>query len=248
MTTGIYKIENLINHKVYIGQSVHIERRWQQHCAPSNNSAIAKAIQKYGKENFSFQILKECTKEELDELECEYISQLNSLVPYGYNIADGNPAKEETTSYVFLKKDEVDKIILELISSDLTIPEIADEHNVTKRSIYAINSGESHKNSELTYPLRKVLDFSKKYFCIDCGKGVTGKSKRCKGCAAKAQRKVPLPIRDELKELIRHKSFVQIGKDFGVTDNAVRKWCKTYELPYKSSEIKKFSDEEWLKI
>ena len=63
-----------------------------------------------------------------------------------------------------------------------------------------------------------------------------------------AQRKVLLPTRDELKELIRHKPFTQIGKDFGVSDNAVRKWCKTYELPYKSSEIKKFSDEEWLKI
>nr|DAH19257.1 MAG TPA: intron associated endonuclease [Bacteriophage sp.]DAT87476.1 MAG TPA: intron associated endonuclease [Caudoviricetes sp.] len=32
---GIYKIENLINGKVYIGQSVHIERRWQEHCMDS---------------------------------------------------------------------------------------------------------------------------------------------------------------------------------------------------------------------
>ena len=32
---GIYKIENLINGKVYIGQSIHIERRWQEHCMDS---------------------------------------------------------------------------------------------------------------------------------------------------------------------------------------------------------------------
>jgi predicted GIY-YIG superfamily endonuclease len=32
MSIGIYKIENLVNGKVYIGQSVHIERRWQEHC------------------------------------------------------------------------------------------------------------------------------------------------------------------------------------------------------------------------
>lgn len=30
-----------------------------------------------------------------------------------------------------------------------------------------------------------------------------------------------------------------------VTDNAVRKWCKKYNLPYKVSDIKKYSDEEW---
>ena len=51
---GIYKIENLINHKVYIGQSIHIERRWKEHCANSTSSVISKAIKKYGKENFSF--------------------------------------------------------------------------------------------------------------------------------------------------------------------------------------------------
>ena len=247
MTTGIYKIENLINHKVYIGQSVHIEKRWQEHCRLSSDSVIAKAIQKYGKENFSFQILKECTKEELDELEYEYIFQFNSLVPNGYNVMDGN-LKGKVTSYVFLGKDEVDKIILDLISSDLTLLEIANKHNVTKRTVYYINSGAVHNNSELTYPLREVLDFSKKSFCIDCGKSISRGAKRCKECATKAQRKVLLPTRDELKELIRHKPFTQIGKDFGVSDNAVRKWCKTYELPYKSSEIKKFSDEEWLKI
>ena len=47
--SGIYKIENLINHKVYIGQSKHIERRWAEHCHPSAKSLISKAIKKYGK-------------------------------------------------------------------------------------------------------------------------------------------------------------------------------------------------------
>lgn len=51
--------------------------------------------------------------------------------------------------------------------------------------------------------------------------------------------------RDELKNLIRTTSFLQIGKQFGVSDNAIRKWCKNYELPYKSTEIKKYTNEEW---
>ena len=51
--------------------------------------------------------------------------------------------------------------------------------------------------------------------------------------------------REELKSLIRTTSFLQIGKQFGVSDNAIRKWCKNYELPYKSTEIKKYTNEEW---
>ena len=35
---------------------------------------------------------------------------------------------------------------------------------------------------------------------------------------------------------------------FGVTDNAIRKWCKLYNLPFKVKDIKTYSDEEWEKI
>ena len=40
MSIGIYKIENLINGKIYIGQSIHIERRWNEHCQTSSYSLI----------------------------------------------------------------------------------------------------------------------------------------------------------------------------------------------------------------
>lgn len=53
------------------------------------------------------------------------------------------------------------------------------------------------------------------------------------------------PSRDVLKEQIRIKSFVQIGKEYGVSDNAVRKWCRFYGLPFKSHIIKSLSDNEW---
>jgi uncharacterized protein YjcR len=48
--------------------------------------------------------------------------------------------------------------------------------------------------------------------------------------------------------LIRNISFVNIGKKFGVSDNTIRKWCKNENLPSKSSEIKKYSDEQWENI
>lgn len=67
---GIYKIENLINHKVYIGQSIHIKQRWCEHKnSLKKNLHISRHLQnawnKYGEQNFSFEIIELCKKEEL---------------------------------------------------------------------------------------------------------------------------------------------------------------------------------------
>jgi hypothetical protein len=92
-------------------------------------------------------------------------------------------------------------------------------------------------------------DHSKNY-CIDCGAPVSNKSTRCISCNNKLHviNENNTISRDELKALIRENSFMTIGKMFSVTDNAIRKWCKKYNLPYKSSDIKKYTDEEWTAI
>ena len=71
---------------------------------------------------------------------------------------------------------------------------------------------------------------------------------RCKECNDSHQRVVNRPSREVLKQLIRTTPFTTLGKRYGVSDNAVRKWCKMYNLPFKSSEIKKISDFEWTEI
>lgn len=83
------------------------------------------------------------------------------------------------------------------------------------------------------------------------GKNVDrSQSKRIQRVENIRQKTLRLPpiSRNELKILIRTIPFIQIGKQFGVTDNAVRKWCDKYKLPRKVSEIKKYTDEEWEKI
>ena len=54
--------------------------------------------------------------------------------------------------------------------------------------------------------------------------------------------------RDELKSLIRTCTFTDIGRKYGVTDNAIRKWCLAEGLPRKKTEINNYSDEEWNNI
>ena len=99
-TGYIYKIENLINGKCYIGQTTTtIEHRWGQHSSNHKNMGnmiICKAIRKYGKESFKIAELEEITKdskelliEELNKLEILYIKKENTLQPNGYNISVG---------------------------------------------------------------------------------------------------------------------------------------------------------------
>lgn len=93
----IYKIENTVNNKAYIGQTINKpENRWKEHQRISKNtdnpdfSYIHSAIRKYGASCFTFEVIdKANTKEELDAKEKQYISSLNTLVPNGYNISSG---------------------------------------------------------------------------------------------------------------------------------------------------------------
>lgn len=239
---GIYKIENLINHKCYVGQSVHIERRWKEHCQPSTKSVISSAIKKYGKENFSFQVLEECLEQDLDEKEIFYIEKFNCIVPNGYNIKDYVDNAE--TTFAFYDKETFFSIIKDIKDDCLSLQAISEKYDICRRTVYRINQGEVHRLPDEKYPLRCSKEIERHY-CIDCGKQINKKATRCKECSFKFQRKTDRPDRDKLKQLIRMTSFSSLGREYGVTDNAIRKWCKSYNLPSKSSEIKKISDEEW---
>lgn len=88
------------------------------------------------------------------------------------------------------------------------------------------------------------------YECPICGLKKDSHAKLCKSCYDKYRNRkvIDRPSREELKQKIRTSSFLQIGKEYGVSDNAVRKWCKYYNLPFKAKEIKKYTDEEWENI
>lgn len=90
---------------------------------------------------------------------------------------------------------------------------------------------------------------SKANFCVDCGIEITSGATRCRACANKtfASREIPVE-RAKLKQMIRLMPFTQIGKEFGVSDNAIRKWCDKYGLPRRVSDIKKYSDKDWEEV
>lgn len=71
-----------------------------------------------------------------------------------------------------------------------------------------------------------------KKYCKYCNKELVGKSKRNECCSVECSRKLngsKRPILEELIEVFKEKkSFLQVGKYYEVSDNAVRKWCKFY--------------------
>lgn len=87
---GIYKITNIVTDECYIGQSVDIYKRWCEHCkcglgidTPPGNK-LYKAIQEYGLDNFTFELITECEPSELNEKEKYFIS-LYQADTFGYN-------------------------------------------------------------------------------------------------------------------------------------------------------------------
>lgn len=253
---GIYKITNIINNHSYIGQSIQIEERWKNHIEASNNKnahnykyPLYKAIRKYGISKFQFEILEECSKEQLNEREYFWIKTLSPE----YNQTCGGDYLAVSQKLTYNQVQEIQKLLINDQNGTLSHKELANKYQVSKDTIRDINVGRTWFDSNLTYPLH----YSKfnpqnpnkqKYYCIDCGKEVSTKQTlRCRNCAnilLQSQSKIPIE-RDILKQLIRTKSFTQIGKDFGVSDNTIRKWCDKYNLPRSARLIKSYSDIIW---
>lgn len=96
MITGIYLIENQLNHHKYVGQAKDINKRWQTHLTrykikkdKEYNKPLYRAFRKYGIEHFTFSILEECLITELNQKETYWITTLNTLTVNGkgYNVA-----------------------------------------------------------------------------------------------------------------------------------------------------------------
>ena len=133
---GIYKIENLINGKIYIGKSIDIQKRFRTHISdsfnenqPSYNHLIHKAIRKYKPENFSFNVVEQCSEDELDQKEINWIRIYDCCVldgkDKGYNMTRGGEGSSSIDVYK----------VYELWDSGLSINEIANALHCGRHAI-----------------------------------------------------------------------------------------------------------------
>ena len=249
---GIYKITNKKNNHCYIGQSKNIEKRWSNHIYHDKSKdeyPLYRAFKKYGINNFIFEIIEECAIKELNEKEQYYIKlyqpEYNQTVGVDYNIVSKKLTYQEV--------QKIQQILITDKEGNISHQDLANEYGVHKDTIRDINVGRTWYNDELSYPLHYSkfdprIKHTQKYYCIDCGKEISKGSTRCVQCNAKQARKGLEISREELKKLIRILPFTTIGKQFNVSDNAIRKWCIKFNLPKTKKEIKQYSDEEWILV
>lgn len=105
-TVGIYKITNILDEKIYIGQTVNYRKRRTSHLSSlkkgnHHNEHLQRAFDKYGESTFEIELIKECTAEELDEMEKYYIKELDACNhDKGYNMMYGGQAYRNFTKEV----------------------------------------------------------------------------------------------------------------------------------------------------
>lgn len=165
--SGIYKVVNKINNKIYIGKSKDLRTRLRaHHTEPFNtnadmyNSLFYRAIRKYGIDNFEFEIIEYCSEEDLNEREQYWIQYYNSYIGvpngYGYNMTIGG----ETNCFV--KQYDRDWI-LALWNEGKTHKEIKEITNCTQQTLTRILD-ELHIDTTIRrrrgrYNARKVLQY-----------------------------------------------------------------------------------------
>ena len=156
----IYKITNIKNGKIYIGQTKDIDRRIKEHLYYKTSSCenLLKEVEKYGRDSFEVQILEQPT-EFYNEKEIYYISKYREEGYELYNIANGGENPPTWIGFEHpcctLNQKQV-MMIKDLLSNTyFTNTEIIEMCDCTDDQINHINRGNTWREENIEYPLRK---------------------------------------------------------------------------------------------
>lgn len=142
---GIYKYENKENGKIYIGRSVNIMRRkWEHIKNPSPYSYFDQTLKKLGEDSFYFDIIEECTIDNIKERERYWIEYYKSYAPEnrdtGYNLTRGGEEyRSDENPWAKLNIKEVEEIIEKLANTSISIQQLSKDYRVHYNTISDIN-------------------------------------------------------------------------------------------------------------
>jgi len=194
MITGIYKIKNTINNNNYIGSAKNIKRRWDRHrCGLRNNKheniILQRAWNKYGEENFVFEIIEECNINDLLSLEQTYLNlkpkyNIGITASGGDNLTN-NPNKNEIINRM---KISIQKRIFNMTDED--------------------------KKEKFSRPMEKNPNWKggKTYNYCKCGKRIVENARCCNKCRPRSGKDNPFFEKHHTVETKNELSKKRIGK------------------------------------
>jgi len=174
MSSGIYKILNLLNGKTYIGKSSNINKRWSKHRKllredKHTNTHLQNAYNKYGIDNLKLEVIELCSEEILNEREIYWINLFKSTNnKFGYNkVGGGNGGRLNPESIAKMtasmrgkkqtqdNKDKIRRAILGIPRSQ----EVKDK--ISKSKTGEIKSADHKKKISKTLKGRKMSSETK---------------------------------------------------------------------------------------
>lgn len=160
----IYLIENTINGKRYVGQTVRpVNVRISTHFSSAenrpeddaHNSLLHKAIRKYGRESFQCSVVEaNVPVDELDEKERFYIEKYQSMsYQHGYNLTTGGQSASRFAR-AMVSVDEIDMVRDAIRQSNDNFVLLSEQLGIPVAVLQTINRGICYYSPDLTYPLR----------------------------------------------------------------------------------------------
>ena len=194
---GIYVIRNIINDKCYYGSAKNIKRRWTKHKSQlkynrHENVILQRAWNKYGEENFMFEIVEKCCENELLTIEQKYLD----LEPE-YNIAKQASGGDNLTNHP--NRDDIIKRISKTITNNIG------------------SMTEEMKKKNWSRPKEQNPNWkggiSVKY--CSCGKQIEPHHKNCNKCRPRNGENNPFYNKKHSEETKKHLSEIKMGKYYG---------------------------------
>lgn len=142
---GIYKYQNKVNGKIYIGRSINItKRKWEHYANPSPYSYFDQVLHNIGEDAFTFEVIEECLEKDLKEREKYWIKYYNCCVldnrNGGYNLTHGGEEyKSEENPWAKLSIKQVEEIIDKLAHTTISMQQLAKDYKVHWNTISDIN-------------------------------------------------------------------------------------------------------------
>lgn len=229
---GIYKIVNIQNNKVYIGQSINVEKRILAHKEELNrnvhgNEHLQRAWNKYGKENFEFLIIEECTQEKLTEREqywIDYYGGINSEYNYNQREASSHGLhSEETKQKISNKQRGVKKKPGRKVSQEGRKILSMSHMGIKPTKETRLKMSKAHKNYRVTEETRQKISNTNKQRFLDNTQLAKNISNRMKNRS----------VSEETKEKLR---VANLGKKYG--EETSKKHSESLKEAYKTGKRK----------